>query len=63
MMNGTTISILTTVSRGMAPSTSLFVFSLSLKVLNDPDMDLRTIKHLIFKGSGDFILYYRLKNA
>lgn len=34
----------------------------SEQVLNEPDIDLRTIKQLIWKGSGDLILYYRLKN-
>ena len=33
------------------------------QILSDPDMNLRTIKHLIWKGNGDVLILYRMKNG
>ncbi len=47
-------------------NTGLFYLNIYLtwfmfKILNDAEMSLRTIKHLIWKGSGDLTILYRIK--
>lgn len=38
----------------------LAAFFLSLYQVLDPNMDLRTVRHFIWKGGGDLLLQYRI---
>lgn len=40
-----------------------FLFFLSVNQVLDPNMDLRTVKHFIWKSGGDLTLHYRQKST
>lgn len=45
-----------------AEMATVFMLMFTLQVL-DPNMDLRTVKHFIWKSGGDLTLHYRQKST